>query len=112
MSPRENAFYEIAKCFGLLINTEIMAKRSVNSFSEGCFKFEKFRSTKTLECELNRDFLLKRVFVPLIGGDYEVIMAHSEGRIECKLREKLLFPFAIHINKKDYESNDKDSHKY
>jgi hypothetical protein len=50
MSPRESAFYEIAKCFGLLIViTEIMAKRSVNSSSEECFKFECLEAIKRLD---------------------------------------------------------------
>jgi hypothetical protein len=66
-----------------------------------------FRSNKTPRCELNSGFILKRVFIPISVGDYEAITAELE-KIECKeLREKLVSPFAIHMNRKDYASNDR-----
>jgi hypothetical protein len=50
---------------------------------------------------------MKRVFIPIIVGDYEAITAELE-KIECKeLRENLVSPFAIHMNRKDYASNDR-----
>ncbi len=53
-SPQENAFKEIVKSLALLlVITEEMAERLVVSFADQIFPFRKFRTTRTMECEIN-----------------------------------------------------------
>ncbi len=81
--PQQNAFEGIAKSLPLLvIITPEMSSRLVESLDDGIFAFRMFGTTKTMECEIDKDIILMKLFINIYFGDIERIKANL-SRLRC-----------------------------